>query len=96
MGTKEQVYNLFKSEGMNPKEVSYDDFLDMYRVRIDTKGTEDRFIESYSDSGEPDSEYIDTDELKQAKRRIQFSEIPDGTVVVRNKMIDSHFRIEVF
>lgn len=76
---------------MTPKEVSYDNFLDMYRVRIDTEGTEDRFIESYSDS-----KYIDTDELKQAKRRIQFSEIPDGTVVVRNKMIDSHFRIEVF
>jgi hypothetical protein len=96
MGTKEQVYDLFRSEGMTPKEVSYDSFLDMYRVRIDTEGTEDRFIESYSGPGGPGSQYIDTDELKRAKARIQFSEIPDGTVVVRNKMIDSHFRIEVF
>lgn len=91
MGTKRQVYDLFRSNGMTPKEVSYDSFLDMYRVRIDTEGTEDRFIESHSDS-----KYIDTDELEEAKRRVQFSEIPDGTVVVRNKMIDSHFRIEVF
>lgn len=96
MGTKEQVYELFQSEGMNPKEISYDSFLDMYRVRIDVEGTENRFTKSYSDSGESEAKRIDTDEMKEAKRRIQFSEIPDGKVVVRNKTIDSHFRIEVF
>lgn len=95
MGTKEQVYDLFRSEGMIPKEISYDEFLDMYRVRLDVEDTEDRFIESHSDSGD-EVESIDTDELKEAGSRIQSSEIPDGTVIVRDIMIGSHFRIEVF
>lgn len=94
MGTKEQVCDLFQSEGVPPKEISHDDVLDMYRVNIDIEDTEDRFIESYSGSGdEPES--IDIDELKKVKSRIQFSEIPDGTVVVRDIMESSHFRIQV-
>jgi len=95
MGTKEQVYELFRSEGMTPREITHDEFLDMYCVRLDVEDTEDRFIESHSGSGD-EVESIDTDELREAGRRIQSSEISDGTVIVRDTMIGSHFRIEVF
>jgi len=97
MGTKGQIQDLFQSEGMTPKEIQYDDFLDTYHVTIGVEGTEDRFIEENPDSavGEPDSPSVNTDKLEEMRNRIQGSELPDGTVIVRDMMIGTHFRIEV-
>ena len=96
MGTKSQIRDLFQSEGMNPKEIQHDDLLDVYRVTIGVEGTDDRFINGTPDSaeGEP-SPSVDTDKLKEMKNRIQTSDIPDGTVIVKDMMIGAHFRIEV-
>ena len=82
---------------MHPKEITYDDVLDTYDVTIDVEDTEDRFIEENSNSanGETNSQSVDVNELKDMKDRFHGSNIPDGTVIVREMMIGSHFRIEI-
>jgi len=93
MDTRGQISGLFRREGMNPKEISYDDALDMYDVSIGVEGTDRRFTNrSDSDGTEP---LINTDELKAMKKKLQGAEIPDGRVVVRYMLSGSHFKIEV-
>jgi hypothetical protein len=95
MGTKDQIHSLLRNEGMSPKEISYDDVLDTYRVEIDVEGTEDRFIKPYSGTGESEVESLDIEELEEAKDRLQFSEIPNGKVFVEDRMAGFRFRIRV-
>lgn len=97
MAVRGQIRELFQSKGLNPKEIRYEEVLDRYRVTIGVEGTEDRFIREPSslDNADSGAASVDTDELKSMKSRIQGSEVPDGTVIVKDMMIGSHYQIEL-